>query len=116
VIQAALDAKLPVRIDIFCDSAFQAFFQSWTKSTPPLSSCNQNDPNGGGHAILLEEITVNSDNSVILSGLNSWGPLGAPPLVPTGCINDNNGHWQGDATWFNQAVVQATVWACKRAA
>lgn len=115
VIQAALDAKYPVRIDIICDNAFQRFFQSWTKSMAPLSACNPNDPGAGGHAIVLSEMKVTSALSVTLAGLNSWGDCGAPPLVAEG-VNQDSGHWQGDANWFKQSVQQATVWACKRLA
>jgi hypothetical protein len=113
VIQAALDADKPVRIDIIADNAFQAFFQSWTPSTPPLSSCNPNDPGAGGHAIVLTELVVKPDFSIVLAGLNSWGPVGAPPLVAAG-PNLQVGHWQGDASWFTQAVQQATIWDCTR--
>lgn len=115
VIQAALKQKLVARIDIFCDTAFQNYFTNWTSSTKPLDSCNLNDPNGGGHAIVMSEIAVTSALSVTLSGLNSWGPLGAPALVPTGCMNAA-GHWQGDANWFAQAVQQVTVWNVQKVA
>ena len=115
VIQAALVAKFPVRIDIICDNAFQRFFQRWTKSTPPLSMCNPNDPGAGGHAVVLGEMTVTSAGSVTLAGLNSWAECGAPPLVAAG-PNLDFGHWQGDANWFKAAVQQATVWACRRIA
>jgi hypothetical protein len=115
-IQVALSTPgMAVCADIFCDSIFQDWFASWTASTPPLSACNRNDPTGGGHAVLLNEMRVTSANAVTLSGLNSWGLIGAPPLVQTGCIN-GAGHWQGDATWFEQAVQQVTIWDCTRAA
>jgi hypothetical protein len=111
VIQAALKANFVVRIDIICDSIFQNYFQSWTPGTPPLSSCNPNDPSAGGHAVELEELTVTSALRITAAGLNSWGACGAPALI------DNKlnpyGHWQGDANWFKTAVQQATVWACK---
>jgi hypothetical protein len=111
VIQAALKLGLVARIDIFCDSLFQAFFQSWTSSTPPLSSCNLNDPSGGGHALVLGELEVTSDLSVVAAGLNSWGMCGSPALVPSK-IN-SAGHWQGTAQWFAQAVQQVTIWDAK---
>jgi hypothetical protein len=113
VIQAALNAKIPVRIDIICDNAFQAFFNGWTKSTKPLSTCNPNDPGAGGHAIVLSEMTVTSAMTVTVAGLNSWGENGAPPLVAEG-PNLDAGHWQGDAAWFKAAVQQVTIWDCKR--
>ena len=115
VIQAALKAKLPVRIDIICDSIFQAWFQNYTNGAAPISSCNPNDPNAGGHALLLEEALVTSANSITFAGLNSWGAIGAPALAPTGCIN-SAGHWQGDANWFKSAVQMVTVWNCSRMA
>jgi hypothetical protein len=110
-IQQGLLNKHPVRIDIICDSIFQNYFQTYTSTTPPIDSCNPNDPTAGGHAIVLDEVQVNTDGSIILAGPNSWGMLGAPSLVNG---PNKSGHWQGTANWFKIAVQGAFIWSCKK--
>lgn len=108
VIQAALDAKHPVRLDIICDSIFQQWFRS---PGAPIDDCNPNDPTAGGHAIQCGELQSTA-SGVVLCGLNSWGALGSGSLVAG---PNPSGHWQGTGNWFAKAVQGAYVWACKRA-
>lgn len=112
VVQSALKLNLPVRMDIIVDSAFQDYFQTWTPSTPPLDTCNPNDPTAGGHATVMSGLVVNSTSDGVIDGLNSWGSIGAPPIVQEGL--NRAGHWQATFNWFKLAVQQITIWKCSR--
>lgn len=111
VIQKALSLKHPVRLDIIADTYLQNYFSYWSATTKPLSGVKPNDPTAGGHAVVCDELLVKSDSSMVFNVLNSWGPRAAPALDPN-CIN-KSGHFQGDANWFKQAVMQATIFTCK---
>lgn len=48
-VQAALAARIPVRVDAFVDSAFE----NWTRGKPPVGVPDTTDTVGGGHAIVI---------------------------------------------------------------
>ena len=102
-----------VRLDVFVDSAFQEWFRTWTPSSKPLDTCDVNDPTGGGHAVVQTGIIVSTTGDGVLDILNSWGSIGAPPIVAEG--PNTAGHLRATFRWFQQAVQQATVWKCSRA-
>lgn len=48
-VQAALAARIPVRVDAFVDTVFE----DWSPGKPPVPAPNMGDPAGGGHAVYL---------------------------------------------------------------
>lgn len=67
-VAASLAAGFPVYVATFVDTAFEQL-QPGQVAQPP----NQNDPNGGGHAIYLSGYTTNPDGSRTFILTNSWG-------------------------------------------
>jgi hypothetical protein len=64
LVQAALSANIVVRVDAFVDTSFE----QWSAGSTPIPAPNENDPNGGGHAIYI--VAWNVGQYVIR---NSWG-------------------------------------------
>jgi hypothetical protein len=107
-VQASVAAGFPVWIDAMVDSVFEAWGEGWAPGTAPLDSVGApNDPQRGGHALLIDEVFVLSDGSVTLSGPNSWGAWGAPSFVANG--PNPTGHFRVGANWFAAAVYSATI-------
>jgi hypothetical protein len=48
-VQAAIAARIPVRVDAFVDMVFE----DWVRGRAPVPTPNTNDPQGGGHAIYI---------------------------------------------------------------
>lgn len=103
-----LSAGFPIALDIYADSIFDAWGDSWDETRLPLSDCDVNDLKVGGHAILVTEIEHDSEGNALLSGPNSWSEgWGAPPLDTSIAIG---GHWRATSDWFRKAVFAAYVW------
>lgn len=69
VCAAAIQAGFPIYVGFFCDSGFEA----WKKGDAPYGAPNQNDPNGGGHAVFIDGFTTNADGTRTWRLVNSWG-------------------------------------------
>jgi hypothetical protein len=68
VAAASLDAGYLLWVGFFCDSAFQALKPGDVAQAP-----DQNDPQGGGHAVLLCGYRTAADGSFEFLLRNSWG-------------------------------------------
>jgi C1A family cysteine protease len=68
LVAAALSAGYTVYTCFFCDSAFEQLQPGQIAQVP-----DQNDPNGGGHAVYLSGYTTNADGSRTFILSNSWG-------------------------------------------
>lgn len=64
----ALDAKIPIWLGFFCDSAFEELGPNAIAQPP-----NQSDPRGGGHAVYLSAYRSGPDGYEFRVE-NSWGP------------------------------------------
>lgn len=112
VIQQCLALKMPVALDIICDQAMQDWFANWKPGAPPLDTCNPNDPTAGGHAVLNDELQVNTTSDGLLGIANSWSKdYGAPSLAQG---PNAGGHLIATFNWFKLAVVNAVVLKCSR--
>lgn len=72
-----------VGIGIFVDTGFQ----NWDPRSGPIKNINLGDPQGGGHWLCLSYSYIDSRNTIVFGGPNSWGlgwPLGSagPPESP----------------------------------
>jgi hypothetical protein len=65
---AALAAGYPIYTGFYVDSAFENLQPGQVAPAP-----NQNDPNGGGHAVFLSGYTTNPDGTRTFILTNSWG-------------------------------------------
>lgn len=68
LVQAALSSKILVRVDAFVDMVFE----DWIPGRAPVPAPNENDPNGGGHAIYVVGWDRYSAGNVYIIR-NSWG-------------------------------------------
>lgn len=68
LLAASLEAGHPVVMGFFADSAFMA-----SDGTSIMGIPNENDPNGGGHAVYLVAYKTNPDGSRVFTLTNSWG-------------------------------------------
>lgn len=93
-VQAALAAKIPVRADFYVDTAFE----NWTPGHTPIAAPNENDPNGGGHAVYLVGYRA---GAYVLR--NSWGESWA-----------DGGDCLVSPAWL-RATWGMYPWACRRA-
>ena len=67
-VAAALAAGFPVYVGFFVDSAFEALQPGQVAGAP-----DQNDPNGGGHAVILTGFSTAADGTRTFTLRNSWG-------------------------------------------
>lgn len=68
LVQAALAAKIPVRVDAFVDMVFE----NWSPGDKPVPTPNDNDPEGGGHAIYIVGWGLSGSVAHYIIR-NSWG-------------------------------------------
>lgn len=69
-VRASVNAKIPVAIDVFVDMGFE----EWTPEQPPRNTTNENDPQGGWHAMLIVGFEKNPNGvGYRFKVLNSWG-------------------------------------------
>lgn len=66
----AIAQGYPVGVGIFVDSAFE----NYAPGAVPIGAPNVNDPNGGGHWIVLTSYVTNAVGRRVFRGPNSWGP------------------------------------------
>lgn len=106
-VQASLLAGFPVWIDATVDSVFETWGEGWSPNVAPLDAMGaSDDPSRGGHALVIDEMLVDTSGAITLCGMNSWGPWGAPGL---GSSTNKTGHFRVGPNWFGQAVYTATV-------
>lgn len=67
-VASCIDAGIPVQIGIFVDTAFEDL-----TSGQVAQPANQNDPNGGGHALYISGYRTAADGSYEFRVENSWG-------------------------------------------
>ncbi len=87
---AALDAGCALYIAFFADTAFMNLGPN-----DVAGPTDQNDPNGGGHAVILADWRTNAAGAVEFLLVNSWGSGWAA----NGCV------------WVSPAFFQA-IWEC----
>lgn len=75
-VQAALAARIPVRVDTFVDMVFE----DWTPGRAPVPAPNESDPRGGGHAIYL--VGYASGFYIIRNSWGDWGDSGDVRVSP----------------------------------
>lgn len=66
---AAIAAGYPIYVAFFCDTGFE----NWRAGNAPYGAPDQNDPQGGGHAVFIDGYTTNADGSRTWRLVNSWG-------------------------------------------
>lgn len=93
-VQAALAARIPVRVDTFVDGAFE----DWTPTQSPIGPPNENDTRGGGHAMVIVGYTP-----ALYIVASSWG---------TSCGDD--GYFYASRAWL-RAVWGLVPWTVRRA-
>lgn len=67
-VAASIDAGIPVWLGTFVDTAFENLTASQV-----AQPANQNDPNGGGHALVIVGYRTAADGSLEFKVQNSWG-------------------------------------------
>lgn len=68
LVALCLDANVPVQVGFFCDTAFENLTPGQVAGVP-----DQNDPNGGGHAVYLYGYRTNAQGKLEFRLRNSWG-------------------------------------------
>jgi len=68
-IASSIASKSPVCFGIFVDSDFCSY-----AGGAPIGAQNQDDPDGGGHWMMLHSYRTGADGKLIFTLRNSWGP------------------------------------------
>lgn len=88
-LRATLAAKIWVCSGIFCDTRGRRSVEEWDPTTGPLSEPDYNDPDGGGHYIVICGYDTMTDGTTEWIWQNSWSARWGL-----------SGYGRGDARWL----------------
>lgn len=96
---AAIASGCPVGIGIFVDTGFERWGEGWAPGRAPIASVDVNDPNGGGHWLVITSYRTLADGTRVYRGPNSWDKTWG-----------DNGHFEMTGAALRQCISDALVW------
>jgi hypothetical protein len=104
LLRATLTKGFSICVAIFADTKGPRSVENWDPATGPLGAPDRNDPDGGGHYILITSYRTAADGSTIFRGMNSWGEEWGLA-----------GHWEGNED-FARGMTDIVAMNVRRAA